>query len=263
VVTVGGATIGGSGKTRVAVACVSELVEAGARRVALVGHAYRASPRRARIVAPSDLLAEVGDEALVAARRFAALGGRAIVVVAPSRRDAVEHAVASGADALVVDGPLSTRPERPALAVLAVDRERPWGAGQVLPRGDLRASPAALLGAADAVVPVDATPSEEDLARLRGVRFGLFTALGRPDRLVSALRRAGLEPVLQIAAPDHGPAPKRAIFDAAQRSVDVWTATPKCAVHLEHAVPPDRIHVLADTLVLPAELVRHLHTCVS
>ena len=39
---------------------------AGAR-VALVGHAYRATPGRARVVAPDDALHEVGDEALVAA----------------------------------------------------------------------------------------------------------------------------------------------------------------------------------------------------
>ena len=50
VVTVGGATLGGSGKTRVALACARELARAGAR-VVLVGHAYRATaaPRARRL----------------------------------------------------------------------------------------------------------------------------------------------------------------------------------------------------------------------
>jgi len=62
VVAVGGATLGGSGKTPLAIACARELAKQGAR-VAFVGHAYRAHPGRARLVSPDDSLAEVGDEA--------------------------------------------------------------------------------------------------------------------------------------------------------------------------------------------------------
>lgn len=272
VIAVGGATLGGSGKTRVAAACVRALALRGIAPIALVGHAYRASPERARVVSPDDALEEVGDEALALARRFAAeLDGRAFVVVAPSRQAAVDHAVARGAQAIVVDGALATRPRPPALAILALDRERPWGAGELAPRGDLRAPRDALVAAAGATVTVDAAPSADDAARLRGVRFGLFTALARPDRLVSGLRRAGLEPVSRIAAPDHGPATAGVLraFDAAQRTVDVWVATPKCAIHLERLLPPGAsgpLHVLDDAVTLPVELqnrIERLCTCVS
>src|SRR5271155_2411411 len=73
VVAVGGATLGGSGKTPLAIACARELARQGAR-VAFVGHAYRARPGRARVVLPSDALDEVGDEALVAALELAGEG---------------------------------------------------------------------------------------------------------------------------------------------------------------------------------------------
>jgi len=149
VVAVGGATLGGSGKTPVAVACAAELAAAGAR-VALVGHAYRASPGRARFVSSWDPVRVVGDEALVAARALAACGAR--VVVAPSRAAAIALA-ARDADVLVLDGVAQTAPARASLALLAVDAREPWGRAAALPpRGDLRAPCGVLLGACDAVV---------------------------------------------------------------------------------------------------------------
>src|SRR5580700_9814061 len=122
VVAVGGATLGGSGKTPLAIACARELAACGAR-VALVGHAYRARPGRARRALPDDGLAEVGDEALLAAR---SLGSEVPVVVAPSRSLAVAEA-ARQADVLVLDGVLQIAPVRAALALLAVAAVEPWG----------------------------------------------------------------------------------------------------------------------------------------
>jgi tetraacyldisaccharide 4'-kinase len=140
---IGGATLGGSGKTPLAIACARELARAG-ERVALVGHAYRASPGVARVVAPDDTLRAVGDEALVAARELRHDRG-AVVVVGPSREAAIAHA-ATLADVLVLDGVTQTVPRRLDLALLAVDPDEPWGrAAATPPRGDLRAPIATLL----------------------------------------------------------------------------------------------------------------------
>jgi tetraacyldisaccharide 4'-kinase len=244
-VAVGGATLGGSGKTPLAIACARELARQGAR-VVLVGHAYRARPRRARFVEPDDDLAEVGDEALLASRALEPHGAR--VVVAPSRSAAVELA-ASSADVLVLDGVLQTTPRRASLSLLAVDAEEPWGrACAVPPRGDLRAPVHALLDAADLVVPVGETsPDARVTSRgarlgeallswddLRPLRLGLVCALGRPRRLLRSLSRQDVTPFVTVLGDDHRPVAARELG----APVDLWLATSKCALHVPRTHAP-------------------------
>jgi tetraacyldisaccharide 4'-kinase len=247
VVTVGGATLGGSGKTPLAIACARELALRGVR-VAFVGHAYGARPGRARIVACSDAEHEVGDEALVAAR--ALQPHHVPVVVAPRRSGAVARA-STEADVLVMDGVLQTEPVRASLALLAVDADEPWGrAAAVPPCGDLRAPVAALVSHADVVVRVgESSPSSPsgraasarvvsrgvhlDRTRigwdeLRYARVGLACALARPDRVLRFLQSRGVVPVAVARAPDHAPIPARHL----SARVDLWLATPKCATHV-------------------------------
>lgn len=214
VVCVGGATLGGSGKTPVAIAIARRL---GPRAV-LVGHAHRARPRRARIVAAADPVEEVGDEALVCA---AAHEGP--VVVGPSRQAAIDLALTLRPSALVLDGPLRLDDAR-GLSVLAVDASAPWGSGALPPAGDLRAPATELTALADHVVRV--APAFDVVWEVPPpARVGLFTALARPARLLRQLDVA-----VHVAAPDHGPAPPGLARRLAE--ADGWLATPKCAVHL-------------------------------
>lgn len=287
VVTVGGATLGGSGKTRVALACVRELARLGAD-VVLVGHAYRASPGRPRVVSAADALREVGDEALASARALARTPG-ARVVVGPDRQGALDYAASLSprVDAVVIDGPLQLTPVRSSLSLLAVDAAVPWGAGHVAPAGDLRAPRSALLAHADLVVPVDAAPRavflegaygaygaggaggadgadgargaggarEVTLAALASSlaheRVGLFTALARPERLVRALADAGVRPHQVVHSPDHGPSSPRLRRLLVDLPVDRWLATAKCATHLEAVDLRGRLAILDGSVVLP------------
>ncbi len=264
-VAIGGATLGGSGKTPLAMACARELAREGAR-VALVGHAYRASPGRPRVVARGDALGEVGDEALLAALELTGEG--VAVVVGPTRASAVALA-SSLADVVVVDGVVQTRP-RASLALLAVDDLDPWGRARALPPcGDLRAPIASLLAAADRTVPVGDSSAEArtssggvrvgDTQRdvlpwssLRGLRLGLVVALGRPGRVLASLRRRGIVPAVVVRALDHGMVP----IDALRRApaVDLWMASPKCALRAQLALelvwPGRTIAVLEHTVAL-------------
>ena len=252
VVTVGGATLGGSGKTRVALACTRALAVSG-RRVVLVGHGYRARRSIPRVVGLASTLAEVGDEALACAL---ALDGIAPVVVGSSRAQAMAHAASLRPDAIVVDGPLVTKPERAALSLLAVDAESPWGSGVLVPAGDLRAPPSALVAAADYVVPVETSITSRSCAVLSQVRFGVFTALARPRRLLRSLELAGLVPAKIVAAPDHGPVTSDCARRLRKGDVDLWVTTPKCAMHLAALSPSvgAPIHVLDDACGLPARV---------
>lgn len=326
VIAVGGATLGGSGKTPLAIACAEHLVAMGAR-VTIVGHAYRARPGRARIVSPSDRLDEVGDEALLAARAFATSNRAALplasgpqqdrlrphVVVAP-RRVAAIAAAARGSDVLILDGVAQTAPTRASLALLALDALQPWGRKRALPpAGDLRAAIPALVGACDALVTIhdaqhqdrsdeEAAPTATRLTAqapshvvprgaiphrgkevfaahtesrgawdaagvlltwdvLRSVRVGLLTALARPERVIAALARRGVRPRLVLVGRDHGPISAGAAIHERERRaprIDLWLATPKCALHAERARLVLPLATLDYSVVLPPRLCARL-----
>jgi tetraacyldisaccharide 4'-kinase len=257
VVAVGGATLGGSGKTPLAIASAREIASAGAR-VVLVGHAYRARPGRARFVGDDDALADVGDEALAAA--WSLSGSNAKVAVAPERAAAVAWA-ARHADVLVLDGVAQLAPPaRATMALIAVDARQPWGrARSVAPAGDLRAPVSALVGACDGVVAmgdfgVEAPGCGDDIAghaTTRGIahlrrpvwcarvvsagarigpdlipweelaqkRVGLLCALARPERLIGMLAARSVAPACVLRAPDHGPC-SNLLFERARRAGD-------------------------------------------
>jgi tetraacyldisaccharide 4'-kinase len=125
-----------------------------------------------------------------------------------------------------------------SVAFLAVDPDTPWGAGACPPRGDLRAPRASLEAHADLVVPVRARsrgafcPSGSGAAsrafvpwpEIAGAHVGLVTALARPERVVRLLASHQVVPRVTCTFPDHGrPRLPRA-------GVDLWLASPKCAV---------------------------------
>lgn len=262
-VTVGGATLGGSGKTPLAIALAREFAKIG-ESVALVGHAYGAKPARARVVLPNDDVREVGDEALVAARALES--AKVPVVVAPDRAAAV-HFAATMARTLVVDGALQARPTRAHRSFLALDAKAPWGAGVCPPRGDLRAPPEHLLAACDAVVTIgDEEPNlaglperpilrarswlaseglvggagTVPLATLATGRLGLLSGLARPERVTDSLAKLGVGLRYELRFRDHAFPSKRFLDEAAmlakRERLDAWLATEKCATRLPQHV---------------------------
>lgn len=264
VVGVGGATLGGSGKTPVVLALARELSRS--RRVAVVAPRYGAEPGRARVVARDDCVRAVGDEALWLARAL-----RDVPVVAGSDRNEALSLAARLADVVLVDGLLQARPERLACSLCVLDGAEPWGAGRCPPAGDLRAGPERVLAAADAVltrgalealpVPVfrfeaalrgARTPEGEHVApdALRQKRLGLVLAIARPERVLGELSALGIEPsVLELHADHAHPPEPRA------RGVEAWLTTPKCATKLGARRGSAPVWVLEQELCLPAEVV--------
>lgn len=254
---IGSAVLGGAGKTPLAVA-LSRALALRTEGVALIGHAYRATPGRARIVDPGDAVAQVGDDALAAARLL--VGSKAIVIVAPDRQRALDHAASLGFQTLVVDGLLQATPARIAASILVLDAAAPWGGGACPPAGDLRAPREALLAAADHVVAVgagdlaaecppgtlavrsriegavDVSGARWSLAELALRRVGLFVAIARPGRIEAALRDAGIDPRPVIALDDHAIPSARDYARAARCEVDAWLTTARCAVKLPAAI---------------------------
>jgi tetraacyldisaccharide 4'-kinase len=261
VIGVGGAVLGGAGKTPVAIAVARELGRRG-ERVALVSHAYRASPRIARRVRIVDDPRAVGDDALASARLLESNG--VPVIVGPSRRAALEFALAEGASIAVVDGLLQASPEPLTDSILVLDALAPWGSGRCPPLGDLRAPREALLLAADHVALVTPSPAPAplpagsihlpsslagavdaagrpiDLASLARLRAGLIVAVARPERIRRALEVHGIEPSLRLELADHA-ALTPADLDRARSSAEpdrrapapeIWLTTARCSTKL-------------------------------
>jgi tetraacyldisaccharide 4'-kinase len=281
VIGVGGAVLGGAGKTPVAIAVTRAFAERG-ERTALIGHAYRARPEAPRRVRLDDSVATVGDDALLAARLLA---GVAAVFVAPTRQAAIEHAAALGHRVLVVDGLLQTSPDRLSAAVLLLDSLAPWGSGACPPAGDLRAPRPALLAAADivaALVPEGTavhpalppaaisvsscisgavSPAGEAIALdvLAGLRVGLLLAVARPERIVSALARAGVRPAATLLLADHAVPTAAILATAGSAPVDAWLTSARCATKVPATVGGRPVLALQHRVEV-AELVRRLAT---
>jgi tetraacyldisaccharide 4'-kinase len=217
-ITVGGATLGGSGKTPLAIALAKCAASFGAR-VALVSHVYKAVDGRARWVCRDDM--QAGDEAIASAIALHETGAR--VVAATRRQDAIDLA-SDWAQLLVIDGPLQIAPRRADWSVLAVDRQAPWGSGACPPLGDLRAPRQTLLATADTVVHVRTDlcdPMQDEAAwhidGALGVNDGrwrsldelrheprvLVTNLARPERLVRTLAAHGVTVTRHVDLADH------------------------------------------------------------
>jgi len=277
---VGGASLGGSSKTPFSIALARALA-ARSIDVALVGHAYRARPGVARIVRANDDVAEVGDDALFAARSLA--GSGVDVIVGPNRQTAATFA-AQRAPFLVFDGLLQTRPQRLARSILLLDDARPGHRAYCPPAGDLRAPRHALLQATDLGLvvtdpvdigdPVPLDPPQTDarfqlvavrrsdgsavpLDDLRGAALGLVLAIARPDRVVRALANRGLCPIATVVFPDHH-RPSPAELDALTRTthrIDAWLTTGKCATKLPSSVGRVPVLVLDHVVRLTDRLI--------
>ncbi|HMJ16501.1 MAG TPA: tetraacyldisaccharide 4'-kinase [Polyangiaceae bacterium] len=279
---VGGATLGGSGKTPVSAALASELRAAGLR-VAVIASGYRVRERVARRVLPQDAASVLGDEAVALARQLTPLGVG--VFVAKHRGSALELAARGEPDLIVLDGLLQARPQPLHVALLVLDSAAPWGAGHCPPAGDLRAERSRLYRAADVLLvrrepgrepcslrqsssgPVELCWSDEitgarsadgepsSIEDLRRLRVGLVLGLARPERVERELGRLGVFPALSLFYADHASlTPPRARLGKAPR-VEAWLTSAKCAAKLGKSFAGSPVLVLEQRVTLPAELL--------
>lgn len=216
VVSVGNLTVGGTGKTTLALHLVRRALAAG-RSAAVVARDYRRGP------------GGHGDEALLHARAL----GSGRVFSGSSKVRCATAAAAAGHDLIVVDDGFSTWSLERDLDIVLLDAGDPWGGGALLPAGRLR-EPRRALQRAEVVVisrlPAGADPApwlEEarryapaallaaarhrvtGLSRLDGTpveargRAHVVTATGNPEAVAASAAEAGLEVVRLSRYRDH------------------------------------------------------------
>jgi tetraacyldisaccharide 4'-kinase len=269
VICIGNPTVGGAGKTPMAVAVARMLAAAGEHPVFLT-RGYGGRLAGPLLVDPSrHHAAEVGDEPLLLAR------------VAPTivARDRVAGArLASGV--IVMDDGFQNPSLAKDFSVLVVDGRRGAGNGRVIPAGPLRAPLAAQLARADAMIVVGAAAREPDVvaqARARGTavfaarlqpeadvvralqaeRVLAFAGIGDPEKFFRTLADAGIDVAARRGFADHHryTAPEaRALCEEADRQRLALVTTEKDLVRLagDEAVASlaTRARALPVTLVL-------------
>jgi tetraacyldisaccharide 4'-kinase len=226
VIVVGNLTVGGTGKTPIAL-WLSRQLQLRGHRVGIVMRGYGARHSGApRVVTAADDAAEVGDEALLHAR-----SGPQVVVIGADRVAAARLAVEQGARIVVCDDGLQHLRLARDYEVAVVDAARVFGNGLLLPAGPLR-EPASRIETVDAVVlthrggsmqsplrprrpfVADArfrsgpavnirSGERRDLATFRAARVHAVAGIGNPQAFFAALSEAGITAEGHALA-DHG-----------------------------------------------------------
>jgi tetraacyldisaccharide 4'-kinase len=210
----GNATVGGSGKTTLALDLLRRLQQRDAAPHALL-RGYGGTARGTRRVLPDDDPAETGDEALL-------LAGLAPTWIGADRAATARAATAAGARALVMDDGLQNPTLRKDMSFMVIDGGFGFGNGRVLPAGPLRETIAACAARCQAAVLIGqdecaaaaALPPALPVLRarlapgpatesLRGRRVLAFAGIGRPTKFFATLREAGAALAGEIAYPDH------------------------------------------------------------
>lgn len=248
VICVGNPTVGGAGKTPVALAIAERLISAGRRPVFLTrGYGGRAV---GPLVVRDHSAAEVGDEA------------RLLVKTAPTvvarRRDLGGALAARHGDVVVMDDGFQNPQLVKDLSLLLVDRAAGLGNGKVTPAGPLRADFAAQARQADILVltdagegiamplPAVATPvvtvplTPFSPVSLKGTRTFVFAGVARPQKVFAAVAALGADVVGTRAFGDHQPLTDKAarqLMAEARRLCAVLVTTQKDAVRLDPARP--------------------------
>ncbi len=292
VVSVGNLTVGGAGKTPVAIH-VARLLQARGERVAVLSRGYgRKGAAPVLWVSDGERILEAveasGDEPQLLARGCPG----AAVLVGPDRAALAEEAVERfGATALVLDDGLQHARLARDLDVVVIDASNPFGNGHLLPRGPLREPKAALARAGLVVLTkVDQASADEvealsaDVASLTqapqaralyrvadvldgaGASRGAVWLSGRPVMLVAGLARpqsfrrtleaSGARVVAESLFPDHHFFAAAELASAARAAAaagaEALAMTEKDAVRLASGAAPAPLAVVRVELELRA-----------
>jgi tetraacyldisaccharide 4'-kinase len=250
VICCGNVTVGGAGKTTLALDLGRRLLERG-HNVHFLSRGYGGSGRGTHRILPGDTAALVGDEPLLLAE------------VAPTwtgadRAASARAAVAAGGEVLVLDDGLQNPTLHKDMSLLVVDGVTGFGNGRVLPAGPLREPVSAGASRCQAAVLIGpdlsgaaaALPRGLPLLRARlvhgpevdalaGRRVLAFAGIASPTKFFETLDAAGVVLTRRVPFPDHHPftgSELHALLNEAARLDAVPVTTAKDAIRLPTAL---------------------------
>ncbi len=255
ILCVGNFTVGGSGKTPVAIALAKEARRMG-RVPGFLSRGHGGSFSGVHIVdAEHDSARHVGDEPLLLARH-------APVAVSPNRVAGAGRLMKErGCDFLIMDDGFQSARIHIDYALVVVDARYGVGNGRVIPAGPLRARIRDQLLFADAVLKMGGGTAADAVVRsaaragkpifqahtrprgrkaFAGRRFLAFVGIGHPEKFFDTIAQAGGTAVLTRAFPDHhfyAGDELNELAATAQAAELRLVTTAKDAVRLRHDAP--------------------------
>jgi tetraacyldisaccharide 4'-kinase len=216
VIVVGNITVGGTGKTPL-VLWITDLLKRSGYRPGIVTRGYRGASRHwPRAVTPSTDASEVGDEAVLLARRSGCP-----VLAGPDRVESGRLLIEQGCTVLVSDDGLQHYRLDRDIEIAVIDGTRRFGNGLCLPAGPLREPVGRLRTVTLRVAQGQSEPGEigmslvpgrvyrlqnpdehADLDDFRAGSVHAVAGIGNPERFFSSLRSLGID-VIPHAFPDH------------------------------------------------------------
>ncbi len=266
VLCVGNFTVGGSGKTPVAIA-LAEQAKRMKLRPGFLSRGHGGSFSAPHVVDPAhDSARHVGDEPLL-------LAEHAPVAVTADRAAGARLLVdRHGCDFLIMDDGFQSARIHIDFALVVVDARYGLGNGHVIPGGPLRAPLRDQLLFADALLKMgDGTAADAVVRRaaragkpifdarvrpvagqkLVGRRFLAFAGIGHPDKFFASVAEAGGEVAVARTFPDHhfyGADELDELAATAQKEGLALITTAKDAARLSHDTAPpallDRLEIL-------------------
>lgn len=229
VVCIGNLTVGGTGKTPVAIE-VGRLLMARGARIVFLTRGYGGIIAGPTLVNVSDAANQVGDEPLL-------LANVAPVIIARDRAAGAKLADQYGFDVIIMDDGYQNFSLAKDLSLIVVDAAVGFGNGRILPAGPLRESVPQGFERADAIILIgDGTPPQivkpslsvihatvvaRDDERWAGKRILAFAGIGRPEKFFATLRSLGAQIIESHSYADHFVYTRRIISRLKARANDV------------------------------------------
>jgi tetraacyldisaccharide 4'-kinase len=270
VLCVGNLTVGGTGKTPVAMAIARHAARMRLKP-GFLSRGHGGAVYHPHLVdLHHDVAKFVGDEPMLLART-------APTVVTPDRVAGARHLIEHGCNFIIMDDGFQSARIFFDYALLVVDAERGIGNGHTIPGGPMRARLVDPLRYVDAVLKVGEGDAADDVvryaaragravyqaarrtlkpARFRGRRFYAFTGIGNPSKFYTTLEAAGGTIVARRSFGDHHHFTSDDIRDleaAARECGAELVTTTKDAARFQNASPA--MQTFADALeVLEIEI---------
>lgn len=208
VITIGNITMGGAGKTPVALSIAKIVKNYSKHKVAILTRGYKGKLKGPVMVDSSHNVDDIGDEAILIFKEFT-------TCVAKNRLDGIKFLEENGYNIIITDDGMQDNRFQQSITIMVIDSYFGFGNGLILPAGPLRekielgihkADFIAIIGEGDFKLDTKVPILKAKIVSktlLNQEKFIAFAGIGNPDKFFQSVIEAEGELVDKISFGDH------------------------------------------------------------